>query len=364
MRLKVGFVLLSARVRPIPSTRVAVLNILPWLQADGIEPHIVFEPDAPTETPQLTLSAVALRDQGFDVICFQKVSSPSVLALVAELRGLGIKTVFMVCDVIDPRMAEATDATVVISQHLKSLYPVALQGKLHVVHDGIERPEVVKTAWREDRGSAAKPLHAVLVNSGYLTSLPVLGLPPPWLRVSVIGAYPEHASRWHRLRELQWRVRQQPGWAARLAMLRFLNHPGIDRLAWHPDRVYAQLQGADIAIIPIATPGADQAGPQPQAWAVKSENRLTLKMSIGLPVVATPIPAYRPVVEQGQNGFLATTRTAWLECLQALRDPGLRYRMGISARASVVDRFSKESQAGLLASLLRTVIDADHSTRR
>jgi hypothetical protein len=343
--MKVGFVLLSPAQQPIPSTRVAVLNILPLLKAAGVDARIVFEPPQATETPLLTLSAATLRDQGYDVICFQKVCSPSVLALAHDLRAVGVKTVFVVCDLVEPQMCAATDATLVISHHLKSLYPAALQERVHVVHDGIERPEVVKTDQRADRGSAAQPLRAVLVSSGYVASLPMIGLPPPWLQVNVVAAYPPPAGRWQTWRDLQWRIRQQQGLAARWHSGRFLTHPRVRRVAWGPERVYHELLAADIGILPIDTPGAGQPGHERQAWAVKSENRLTLKMSVGLPVVATPIPSYLPVIEPGVNGCFARSTAEWRDRLEQLRDPGLRRRLGQAARASVAERYSVALQA-------------------
>ena len=53
--IKVGLVLASPSSRPLPSTRVALLNIRPQLAALGIETQILFEPDQATETPALTL---------------------------------------------------------------------------------------------------------------------------------------------------------------------------------------------------------------------------------------------------------------------------------------------------------------------
>lgn len=51
---RIGFVLLSNSACPLPSTRIAVLNLFPLLRAAGYDPEIVFEPADATETPDLS----------------------------------------------------------------------------------------------------------------------------------------------------------------------------------------------------------------------------------------------------------------------------------------------------------------------
>src|SRR6185295_4410506 len=79
--VKIGFVLLSSSRDPLPSTRIAVLNMIPFLRQARFEPHIVYEPETGTEQPELTGLAQRLADQGFRVVFFQKVRGPSVEAL-------------------------------------------------------------------------------------------------------------------------------------------------------------------------------------------------------------------------------------------------------------------------------------------
>jgi glycosyltransferase involved in cell wall biosynthesis len=74
-------------------------------------------------------------------------------------------------------------------------------------------------------------------------------------------------------------------------------------------------------------------------------------MAMGLPVIASPVPAYKPVIEQGKNGYLAATRDDWVKYLKELRDPELRELMGQRARDAVINRFSKEEQARKLVAV-------------
>lgn len=88
---------------------------------------------------------------------------------------------------------------------------------------------------------------------------------------------------------------------------------------------------------------------------MKSENRLTLKMALGLPVIASPVPAYLDIIQQGINGYIARSRAEWLDAIDALRDPGHRREVGAAARSSVLERFSMEAQARKLISVLESV---------
>ena len=51
--IKIGFVLVSNSRRPIPSTRIAVLNMFSFLRAANFQPEIVFEPQEVTEKPDV-----------------------------------------------------------------------------------------------------------------------------------------------------------------------------------------------------------------------------------------------------------------------------------------------------------------------
>jgi glycosyltransferase involved in cell wall biosynthesis len=354
--IKVGFVLLSNSRNPLPSTRIAGLNMFPFLRRANFDPQIVFDPVQDNPQPDVSGLASRLLSEGFRVVFFQKVRGPSVEGLVHRLSNAGVRTVYGVCDLVDVAMAAATDSTIVVTEYLKSLYPAALHSKIRVVHDGIEHPEISKTNWGEHCGSRSRPLRAVLVTSAPLDRLPVLGKPPEWLEVTIVGFYPPACQPLQQLRAIRWMWASQKDSRDRAAYLRFLTNRRIRRQAWDPVQVYDIMQQADIGIIPIQTSPEHQPGMLPPDWKVKSENRLTLKMSAALPVVATAIPAYEAVIEQGRNGFLARSQQDWIACLDALRDPGRRRAIGEEARESVLKRFSMQEQAQLLIETLNSLV--------
>lgn len=350
--IRIGFVLLSNSHHPQPSTRISVLNVLPHLRAAGFVPSILHDPADDCAMPDLDHLDIGRVAAEHDIVYFQKVHGPSVLRAAAALKRAGVATVYGACDDIEPSMIEATDATVLVTEFLRSVQPRSLHAKIHVVHDGIENPGVFKREHADHVGTPRRPLRAVLVASAALTRLPVIGTPPPWLTVTIVGRYPPHSQTWRRLRHIRWEfARQQPG--ERREYLSFLLGRGIERVAWDPVDVYTRMLQADVGIIPIETLSATD--PRP-AWMLKSENRLTMKMALGLPVIATPIPSYEPVVRPGVDALFARSPGEWLQHLQTLRDPVVRRTMGRAARESVLRRYSKEEQAHRLIAVLRLLV--------
>lgn len=355
--IRIGFIILSNSRNPIPSTRISVLNMFPYLRASGFDPQIVFEPEQGTEKPHLPANLLShVLAEGFRIIYFQKVHGPDVENLARILRSHGILTVYGVCDLVNEMMAALTDATVIVTDYLKSLYPETLWPKIHVVHDGIEHPEFMVSGYRGIQGSRIRPLRAVLVTSSSLDHLPVFTNPPPWLEIEIIGRYAPQQRPVQRLREAAWTFQQQRTWPDKLAYLRFVTDWQIKRIAWSEVEVYERLCNADIGIIPIDMQPPDSNSAPAPSWKVKSENRLTMKMAVGLPVIATPIPSYQPVIEHGRNGFFAYTRAEWLECLEALRDPQLRKTVGMAARDSVIEHYSMQNQADKLIKVFNTLL--------
>lgn len=344
MNNKVGFVLCSNILKAIPSTRIAVLNMLPFLESAGWKTSIIFEPEEANEAPDLSGVLERAVAESCDVVVLQKVSGPSAVTLVKSLAEFRIHTIFVVCDRVDVQMASVADATVVISDYLKSLYPPELQSRIYVVHDGIENPENFKIDW----GCQNDSLRAVLVTSHDLDSLPIIDFPPKWMSVRIVGRY---RFGWQRMREIYWRW-QAKCHIERLNYARFLMARNIICVPWSPDMVLREMIDADIGVIPILSSAKVDSNGLPPDWKRKSENRLTMKMSAGLPVVATPIPSYEAVINHGQNGFFASSAADWFRCLNKLRDPSLRREMGMAARLSVTKPYSKEEQAAKLIKVL------------
>jgi len=86
-------------------------------------------------------------------------------------------------------------------------------------------------------------------------------------------------------------------------------------------------------------------------------------MACGVPVVASAVGVNREIIQDGVNGFLASTEDEFVEKLERLlSDPALRRRFADAGRRTIVERYSLQVHAPTLAGLLRRV--AEDSERR
>ena len=77
-------------------------------------------------------------------------------------------------------------------------------------------------------------------------------------------------------------------------------------------------------------------------------------MACGVPVVASPVGVNREIIQDGVNGFLASTPEEWDAKLATLiADPGLRRRIGAAGRRTIEERYSLRVNAPRMAAVLR-----------
>jgi glycosyltransferase involved in cell wall biosynthesis len=64
-------------------------------------------------------------------------------------------------------------------------------------------------------------------------------------------------------------------------------------------------------------------------------------LSVGLPVVCTPVGMNSDIIKEGENGFWATTHQEWVDRLSTLiQNPDLRYAMGLKGIETVDQGYS------------------------
>ena len=77
-------------------------------------------------------------------------------------------------------------------------------------------------------------------------------------------------------------------------------------------------------------------------------------MACGIPVVAAAVGVNREIIQDGVNGFLASTEDEWVEKLSRLmHDPVLRARLGAAGRQTIEARYSLQVNAPRVADVLR-----------
>lgn len=114
----------------------------------------------------------------------------------------------------------------------------------------------------------------------------------------------------------------------------------VEFTPWSWEVEVPSMQRCQIALVPV----------KPDNWSPwKFYYKLVQCMSMGIPVVASPIGSNLEIVENGLTGFLADTPDEWYDRLRQLADDAdLRHAMGAAARRVVEERFSLEGQIDFL----------------
>ena len=111
-----------------------------------------------------------------------------------------------------------------------------------------------------------------------------------------------------------------------------LHVPNLRTLPWRLEQEVEELRGFDIGIMPMPD----------DEWARgKCGFKALLYMSVGLPVVSSPVGVNCEIIREGLNGFLASDEQTWVNRLSTLiEDRGLRDRMGQAGRTIVEEHYS------------------------
>jgi len=73
-------------------------------------------------------------------------------------------------------------------------------------------------------------------------------------------------------------------------------------------------------------------------------------MALGIPAIASPVGMTTDLIEHGINGFCADTSEEWIQYLDLLiTDPERRRSIGIEARRTIVERYSHQRWAPVMA---------------
>lgn len=127
--------------------------------------------------------------------------------------------------------------------------------------------------------------------------------------------------------------------------------PGVDieLIPWSTDYEVDVLRSFDIGIMPL---------PDDPWRQGKCGMKALLYMSVGVPAVASPVGMNSSIIDDGRNGFLASSDDEWVEKLILLaRDPELRRTLGEAGRRTVEDQYTPDVQVPRVVEILRSVAD-------
>ena len=126
--------------------------------------------------------------------------------------------------------------------------------------------------------------------------------------------------------------------------------PGIPFIwhQWTPENEVEVISNFDIGIMPL---------PDDEWSHGKCSMKALLYMSLGIPTVCSDVGMNREVINHGQNGFLASNETEWLNSLEKLiDDENLRIKLGKEARETVVEKYSMKKCAALFGKVIKDSI--------
>ena len=236
----------------------------------------------------------------FDVVVFQGVHGPDAERLAQALKRAGTRTVYVTGDLIKNGMPAVVDWVVVASQGLKAIAP-GHPGKTSVIASVIDAPpHLVKDYSRPPRRDE--------------------------IRVVWTG-YPKHQ---HLLEPVREALRDR-----RLARFRLITiSRGPDAtFQWDRKRVCRHILACDIAVLPSA---------DTDWFRAKPNTRMTMFKALGLPIVASPIPAYLETLAHGTSCYFARDVAQWADCLAALADCAHRRQIGLADREHILATYGSE----------------------
>ena len=129
-----------------------------------------------------------------------------------------------------------------------------------------------------------------------------------------------------------------------------LQWPGV-RLICQPWRLESEiedLQSFDIGLMPLA---------DDEYARYKCGFKMLQYMGVGIPAVVSPVGVNRDVIQDGVNGFLASTSDEWRNRLSRLiEDPALRARLGGAGRETVERQYSLAGTLPVMKQVIEGVV--------
>ncbi|HSK63801.1 MAG TPA: glycosyltransferase family 4 protein [Pyrinomonadaceae bacterium] len=126
-----------------------------------------------------------------------------------------------------------------------------------------------------------------------------------------------------------------------------LSPVGVDAMPWRAATELEDLCAIDIGVMPLPDDN----------W---SKGKCGLKalqfMALGIPTICSPVGVNTDIIQDNENGFLASTEAEWVEKLTAmLRSAELRRRLGDAGRATVEQKYSAAIQAPRVYEIFKSV---------
>lgn len=258
-----------------------------------------------------------------------------VLNLINSLKKTNTKTIYITTDVIDTDLVKLTDHTITVNKFYVDQLPTQLRNKVSIVFDSYEHDGTREKVHTNDKKNL------VFLSSKAYSKLPWIDSLPENVGLTIIGPTYDVAERFNGLKRNEIYAQSQ--------------FP-FEYKEWSLQTVYDEIIRCDVGIIPYPEELIGLADNK-NSSLVKSTARAVLMMSLGLPVIASPIETYIELIKDYENGFIAYTKEDWQKYICFLRDePKQRARIGKNARIEIIDSYSPIKQYKLYETIFNEVI--------
>jgi glycosyltransferase involved in cell wall biosynthesis len=137
--------------------------------------------------------------------------------------------------------------------------------------------------------------------------------------------------------------------------LRVIGTPGYDcppidveAMRWRARTEVDDLSPIDIGVMPL---------PEDKWSKGKCGAKALQFMGMGIPTVCSPVGVNTDIIQDGENGFLASTEDEWVDKLgRLLRSVELRRRLGQAGRVTVEQKYSAVAQAPRVYEVFKSVL--------
>lgn len=122
----------------------------------------------------------------------------------------------------------------------------------------------------------------------------------------------------------------------------------VEAVKWRSATEVSDLRQIDIGIMPLPD----------ESWTRgKCGCKALQYMALAIPSICSPVGVNTEIIEDGVNGFLASTEQEWLDKLKLLmHDAELRKRLGAAGRKTVETRYSAAVHAPRVYEILQSVV--------
>ena len=122
---------------------------------------------------------------------------------------------------------------------------------------------------------------------------------------------------------------------------------------WKLEDENADLISFDIGVMPL----------NDDLWSRgKCGLKIVQYLSVGLPVVCTPVGINSDIIQNGENGFWAANDQQWIDRLSTLiQNPDLRYQMGLKGIKTVEKEYALGVTSEKFFHILQRLIQGEKS---